>query len=73
MPAMKKMKKASYGGKAFNTNSKVPQASKGNGPRGFVRGSQSSGVNPETMGAGGKPTNRGKAMGTKAGKGGKSY
>jgi len=73
MPAMKKMKKADYGGKSFNTNSKVPQASKGSGLKGFVRGSQSHGVTAETMGVGGRPTGRGKAMGTKAGKGGKSY
>jgi len=70
---MKKMKKADYGGAAFNTNSKVPKVSKGNGPKGFVRGSMSHGVTAETMGVGGKPTGRGKAMGTMKGKGGKSY
>jgi len=73
MPSMKKMKKADYGGKGFNTNSKVPDASKSNIPKGFVRGSQSHGVTAETMGVGGRPTGRGKAMGTAKGRGGKSY
>lgn len=71
---MKKMPSVDYSGKkSFNTNSKTPTASKSNMPKGFVRGSQSHGVTAETMGVGGKPTGRGKAMGTMKGKGGKSY
>jgi len=73
MPAMKKMKKADYGGRAFNTNSKVPKAGKADSRKGFVRGSQAHGVTAETMGVGGRPTGRGKAMGTAKGRGGRSY
>jgi hypothetical protein len=70
MPAMKKMKKQGYGGKAFNTNSKVPQASRGNGPKGFQRGSEGGSA---TMGTGTRPGGAGKAMGTRKGGGGRSY
>jgi len=69
MPSMKKMKKAGYGGRAFNTNSKVPRSSRGNGSQGFVMGNKGS----KTMGAGRKPGAEGGAMGTMKGKGGKSY
>ena len=69
MPSMKPMKKAGYGGKAFNTNSKVPGSKRGNGPKGFVMGNKGT----ATMGAGRKAGSEGGAMGTAKGKGGKSY
>ncbi len=69
MPSMKKMKKAGYGGGQFKTNSKVPKAGRGGGPKGFSMSNPSS----PTMGAGKKPGGTGKAMGTARGRGGKSY
>lgn len=69
MPAMKKMKKTTIGKKPqFNTNTTNPTAGRSGGPKGFAMSTGTSAAQGV-----GKVSAKGKAMGTRQGRGGRSY